>query len=66
MVMEYSTVQKIVQILDSDTDLAATKLIMKDLNVKQNMDEKKELTVDPRYESLATSEYSTETMQRNN
>lgn len=34
--MEYSTVQKIVQIIDNDTDLAATKLVIKDLKTKPN------------------------------
>ncbi|XP_053977701.1 uncharacterized protein LOC128875820 isoform X1 [Hylaeus volcanicus] len=41
VVMEYSTVQKIVQILDDDTDLNATKLAIKELNAKQNGEEKK-------------------------
>lgn len=41
VVMEYSTVQKIVQILDNDADLIATKMAMKDLNAKQNVEEKK-------------------------
>lgn len=41
VVMEYSTVQKIVQILDNDADLIATKMAMKDLNAKQNIEEKK-------------------------
>ncbi|XP_076166226.1 uncharacterized protein LOC143146101 [Ptiloglossa arizonensis] len=36
VVMEYSTVQKIVQIIDNDTDLAATKLVIKDLKTKPN------------------------------
>lgn len=39
--MEYSTVQKIVQILDDDTDLIATKMAIKDLQAKQYAEEKK-------------------------
>lgn len=41
VVMEYSTVQKIVQILDDDTDLTATKFAIRDLNPKEYVGEKK-------------------------
>ncbi|XP_076630608.1 uncharacterized protein LOC143346420 [Colletes latitarsis] len=41
VVMEYSTVQKIVQILDNDSDLTATKLAIRDFNAKQTVEEKK-------------------------
>ncbi|XP_076241412.1 uncharacterized protein LOC143183647 [Calliopsis andreniformis] len=41
VVMEYSTVQKIVQILDNDTDMTATKLAIKDLNAKEYVEDKK-------------------------
>ncbi|KOC70982.1 hypothetical protein WH47_04968 [Habropoda laboriosa] len=58
VVMEYSTVQKIVQILDNDTDLAGTKLVIKDLNAKQNVDEKKELMIEPQLEPLLVPEYT--------
>ncbi|XP_017886290.1 conserved oligomeric Golgi complex subunit 8-like [Ceratina calcarata] len=45
VVMEYSTVQKIVQILDDDTDLTATKMVIKDLAARQNVEEKKEYVI---------------------
>ncbi|CAL7938015.1 unnamed protein product [Xylocopa violacea] len=57
VVMEYSTVQKIVQILDNDTDLAATKLAIKDLNAKQNVDEKKDYIVESQFEPQPMHDY---------
>ncbi|XP_017752774.1 PREDICTED: uncharacterized protein LOC108545587 [Eufriesea mexicana] len=56
VVMEYSTVQKIVQILD-DTDLVATKMVMKDLNNKQNLEEKKEPMIELQFEPQIISEF---------
>ncbi|CAK9795284.1 hypothetical protein ANTPLA_LOCUS313 [Anthophora plagiata] len=66
VVMEYSTVQKIVQILDNDTDLTATKLAIKDLNAKQNVEEKKELLTEPQLESLIVPEYTLTTHEQTN
>ncbi|XP_076650280.1 uncharacterized protein LOC143357644 [Halictus rubicundus] len=40
VVMEYSTVQKIVQILDDNTDLNATKMAIRNFNAKHNPDRK--------------------------
>ncbi|XP_076677573.1 uncharacterized protein LOC143373851 [Andrena cerasifolii] len=41
VVMEYSTVQKIVQILDDDADLLTTRMAIKDRQAKQHAEEKK-------------------------
>lgn len=53
VVMEYSTVQKIVQILDNEEDILATKMAMKELNSKQTIEEKKptvEILNEPQFE----------------
>nr|XP_034179969.1 uncharacterized protein LOC117604213 [Osmia lignaria] len=41
VVMEYSTVQKIVQILDNDVNLSATRMAIREMNPKHHTDEKK-------------------------
>ncbi|XP_078032536.1 uncharacterized protein LOC144467553 [Augochlora pura] len=51
VVMEYSTVQKIVQILDDTSDLDATKIAIRDFNARHNSERKiQQLYVEPRNE----------------
>ena len=61
VVMEYSTVQKIVQIVDNDTDLAATKMVLRDVNARQNAEERKDSMIESQFEPqpvYTTSEYT--------
>ncbi|CAD1475775.1 unnamed protein product, partial [Heterotrigona itama] len=61
VVMEYSTVQKIVQILDNDTDICATKMVMRDLSGRQNAEERKASMIESQFEPqpvYTTSEYT--------
>lgn len=66
VVMEYSTVQKIVQILDNDNDLVATKMVIKDLNNRQNIEEKKEPTIEFQLEPQSASEFVPISEEQNN
>ncbi|XP_033341349.2 uncharacterized protein LOC117229183 [Megalopta genalis] len=51
VVMEYSTVQKIVQILDDTSDLDATRIAIRDFNARHNPERKiQELNIEPRNE----------------
>ncbi|XP_031842880.1 uncharacterized protein LOC116431498 [Nomia melanderi] len=52
VVMEYSTVQKIVQILDDTTDLNATKLAIRDFNARHNSERKTahDFSIEPKNE----------------
>lgn len=63
VVMEYSTVQKIVQILDNEEDILATKMAMKELNSKPVIEEKKptvEILNEPQFELVqALPEFET-------
>ncbi|KAK1122677.1 hypothetical protein K0M31_009120 [Melipona bicolor] len=58
VVMEYSTVQKIVQIIDNDTDLTATKMAMRDLSARQNAEERKDSMIESQFEPQPVSEYT--------
>ncbi|XP_076395317.1 uncharacterized protein LOC100874984 [Megachile rotundata] len=53
VVMEYSTVQKIVQILEDDVDLSATRMAIKEFNNKHHHDDKKlEQHVEEKFETV--------------
>ncbi|XP_043519901.1 putative mediator of RNA polymerase II transcription subunit 29 [Frieseomelitta varia] len=58
MVMEYSTMQKIVQIIDNDTDLAATKMAMRDLGGRRKAEERKDSMIESQFEPQPVSDYT--------
>lgn len=58
VVMEYSTVQKIVQILDNDVDLSATRMAIREMNPKHHNDEKKiQQTLEEKFEPEPINEF---------
>ena len=62
VVMEYSTVQKIVQIIDNDTDIAATKMAMRDVSGRQNAEERKDSMIESQFEPQPAFDYTPRVM----